>query len=258
MNRFKAADWLKLAHALDVLGRPNSAISFSAAQRTQFADILAQYQQQAEVMGLNASATSTRRLREKVSAGSPPPDLKLAAAELQGRIDDEMEAALCLSLSPREKDLYGHAAPFGNEVADAFPSAAYDIEEAAKCLALERATACVFHLVRVLEVGLHELGAALGVPDLEMQANPTWEAVLAKCDKELAKPAKSRDPKWESQAEFFAEAVAQLRAVKVAWRNPTMHVDRVYDPSRAEDIWGSVRAYMRHLATKLHEEPQSS
>jgi hypothetical protein len=42
--------------------------------------------------------------------------------------------------------------PFGNEVAVAFPSATYDIREASNCFALERWPACVFHLMRTLEI----------------------------------------------------------------------------------------------------------
>ena len=52
---------------------------------------------------------------------------------------------------------------FGDDVFNNFPSANEDIEEAGTCLALERATACVLHLNRALEVSLNVLAnAALG------------------------------------------------------------------------------------------------
>jgi hypothetical protein len=43
---------------------------------------------------------------------------------------------------------------FGESVANAFPNSSYDIAEAGICLALARGTAAVFHLMRVLEIGL--------------------------------------------------------------------------------------------------------
>ncbi len=44
---------------------------------------------------------------------------------------------------------------FGDKVFDCFPSANDDIFEAGACLAFERPTACVMHLMRVAEAGTH-------------------------------------------------------------------------------------------------------
>lgn len=40
---------------------------------------------------------------------------------------------------------------FGAVFERAFPSAIFELEEAAKCLALDRPTAAVFHLMRIME-----------------------------------------------------------------------------------------------------------
>ena len=52
---------------------------------------------------------------------------------------------------------------FGDEVANAFPNLIEDIDEAAKCLALSRYTACMFHLMRVMESSIHRLAKKLKV-----------------------------------------------------------------------------------------------
>ena len=44
-----------------------------------------------------------------------------------------------------------------------------------------------------------------------------------------------------------------LPAVKDAWRNPTMHVRIDYTEEQALDIYGNVRGFMQHLATRLSE-----
>src|SRR5262249_36883249 len=46
---------------------------------------------------------------------------------------------------------------FGEQSCNAFPSSIRDIEEAAKCLVVGRSTASVFHLMRVMEIGLRSL-----------------------------------------------------------------------------------------------------
>lgn len=139
---------------------------------------------------------------------------------------------------------------FGEKVAAVFSSAVFDIEEAGKCLVFERWTASVFHLMRVMEVGLRVLGNTLKLPTT---TNRNWDSILKKCDSELAKPLAQRSPEWASDDAFFSNATAMLRAVKDAWRNPTMHIEKTYTEEQAEDVWNAVKGFIRSLATKLEE-----
>ena len=54
------------------------------------------------------------------------------------------------------------------EVNDKFPSAAFDIDEAGKCLAIGRSTAAVFHLMRALETAIRAVhqGKAFFSPEI--------------------------------------------------------------------------------------------
>ena len=52
---------------------------------------------------------------------------------------------------------------------------------------------------------------------------------------------------------FYTEAVLDLRAIKNAWRNPTMHFRRKYDESQALRVYETVGEFLGHLATRLHE-----
>jgi len=45
---------------------------------------------------------------------------------------------------------------FGEAVANAIPNSTVEIAEAGRCFALERWTACVFHLMRAVELALHK------------------------------------------------------------------------------------------------------
>ena len=86
---------------------------------------------------------------------------------------------------------------------------------------------------------------------LDPKRNPTWDAMFKKCDAELLKSLKDRVREWRQDDAFFSSAIASLHAVKNAWRNPTMHVERRYDMSEATDVLNAVGGFMRHLATKL-------
>jgi hypothetical protein len=172
---------------------------------------------------------------------------------LQDRIFDEMSSPLFVCIPADRADYYRNADLFGSDVSKHFPSASIDIDEAGKCLATGRNTACVFHLMRIMECGLRVLGKSLNDPNLDPKKNPTWDRILQRCDKELQVPYNQRTQDWQTHQQFFAEATANLRAVKDAWRNPALHIERFYDEEKALDIWRAVKAFMRHLATVLSE-----
>jgi hypothetical protein len=203
---------------------------------------------------LRTSAKLAHRIVDGLEGGARIPNLKDNFDDLRSRVRDELEDVYILALSPHEADLYESKQPrFGDAVNDSFPSTILEIEEAGKCLALGRSTASVFHLMRVMESGLRALGKSLNEPRLDPKKNPSWENILRRCDDELQKPQADRSAEWKTDPTFFADATANMRAVKDAWRNPTMHVEIVYDPEKAEDVWNAVKAFMRHLAGKLKE-----
>lgn len=136
---------------------------------------------------------------------------------------------------------------FGDAVFAAFPSAIEDITEAGTCLALERPTACVMHLMRVAEAGLKILAGKLGVT-----RQNDWGAYIREIDKELVSRMKAAGKHTPDEA-FYAEACALFGHVKTAWRNPTMHIEKTYTPQRAEEILLAVKSFMAHLATKISE-----
>jgi hypothetical protein len=169
------------------------------------------------------------------------------------RLGDELKQAKLFAVPP-DKQAYFAPMLFGNQVETRFVSASRDIGEAGRCLAFDLGTACVFHLMRVMETGLRALARSLKDPDLDPRRNPSWDAMLKKCDGELRLPLKDRSAEWKMDDVFYSAATANLRSVKNAWRNTTMHVEIDYNPDTAADIFNAVKGFMRHLCTKLHDE----
>lgn len=62
-----------------------------------------------------------------------------------------------------------------------FPSTMGDVEEASKCFALARYCASVFHSLKVLEIGVIELGRVVGVTDHKTG----WDATTNRLNKVL-------------------------------------------------------------------------
>ena len=169
--------------------------------------------------------------------------------EIESRIRDELGDVSLWAINSSRTVYVGQAKLFGDEVFYAFPSASNDILEAGNCLALERGTAAVMHLMRVCEVGLKTLAAAIGV-----DSQGDWGSYLREIDDALEAKRK-KSGKRTPDEQFYAEAKVTLDNVRMAWRNATMHIENTYSAERAEEILISVRGLMRHLSTKLSELP---
>lgn len=203
----------------------------------------------------NASLATARALKKRLTDDPQTPDdvVQRGMMELCHRLVDEMGGTLFLALDFAKSDFYKDAdkQPFGVAVSIAFPSVAFDIEEAARCFALERNTATVLHCMRVLEIGLNALAAALEVPFDERN----WGNIIPDIVAEIGKRDKTatRRSAWRNESPFYAEAATQFEFVRIAWRNHAMHVRDKYDGERARRIYDHTRDLMQHLATKLHE-----
>ncbi len=214
---------------------------------------LDELEKQVSELELPVSIKAIKTLRSITDSGQPVSILQFHLFHLTESVHAELEAVLLLQVPLAKRVYFEKKNLFGDDVANAFASASVDIEEAGRCFTLERYTACVFHLMHVMEIGLRVLGATLKDPRLDPRENPSWERILKKCREELEKKRENQAPEWAAEDVFFSQATATLMAVKDAWRNPTMHVEINYTESQAEDVFNAVKAFMRLLATKLHD-----
>jgi hypothetical protein len=179
--------------------------------------------------------------------------------QLCGRIADELAGEMVLSIPMPKVRFYQPSSPqFGQDVENKFASAAFEIDEASKCFALNRYTACVFHLMRIMEIGIEAARKSLGIPDPIKPAQRNWGAVLKRFKDELEARNAVNPKRWaqHEDADFFADTYVSLDAVRNVWRNATMHVEKTYTEEEAEHIFGAVRGFMRKLASRVDEQGQ--
>jgi hypothetical protein len=158
---------------------------------------------------------------------------------------DALEDQTFFRLSPNEARFYHpDALLFGEQVAVSFPSASFDIDEAGKCRALSRWTACVVHLMRALDVALHVFQDHMQVK----VPKENWQDVINQIEAKI----KANGPKHPDQ-QWASEAATHFRHLKDAWRNYAVHGKDAYDEERAVTIYDSTRAFMRQLAARVSE-----
>jgi len=167
------------------------------------------------------------------------------------RITDELETKFCFAVSADKVAFFDSADAFGNDVADGFRSAKFDISEAGKCLALGRNTACVFHLMRIMEAGLTALAKNFSI----VLDRPDWHKMIDMIEAAIkAIPNDQNRPEdWRDKQTFFSQCASYFRVTKDAWRNYTAHGHSKYDEEEARDIYANVRGFMQRLSKRIQE-----
>lgn len=178
----------------------------------------------------------------------------IALSELESRFGDFLTQTKMFTLNPEESRFLGAADDLVGYVgfSAAFPRTSFEVEEAAKCLALGRYTASVFHGMRMLELGIRALAKRLSIPDPTKPAEKNWafilRAVKEKIDEQYPKPMPG------SEGALFDELYANLESVRNPWRNATMHVETIYAPHEAIHILRCSAFFMTKLAGLSDED----
>jgi hypothetical protein len=172
-------------------------------------------------------------------------------AALREAVEDDLRTHVFLPISPKMAGYCDQENLFGGSVSDSFPSAIIDIREAGNCLAVGLNTACVFHLMRVLESGLKVLAVEFKLPC----TTEAWGRVIGKIEDaitELQKP-RNKDAPNRHKLQFYCQCAIEFKYFKDAWRNHAVHERIHYDDKAAVLIFEHVRNFMRRLSLDLKE-----
>jgi hypothetical protein len=119
--------------------------------------------------------------------------LKEQFAHLHEEINWEMEEQSFMFMPRERAELYNKPEIFGLEVNNKFSQLQFDIVESGNCYAAGRSTACVFHLMRIMEAGVQEFGKKLGV---SLVNEKNWQNILDEINKPL-RPYPKAPPWWK-------------------------------------------------------------
>lgn len=191
--------------------------------------------------------TTTSDLTKWIEHAKTLRDLMSAMDSVERALHSELGQRKYFAPDPKYASYFDNPKLFGPVVFVAFSSANNDITEAGNCLALERSTACVMHLMRIVETGLAALAKSVGVPHQN-----DWGSYLREIDKALTAHVKAGRAR-SSQEQFYAEVALTIDHMRRAWRNPIFHVEKVYAPEQAREILESVKSFMIHLAKEVSE-----
>jgi hypothetical protein len=235
----KVLAWSRVTASLDALTDElaHGATEYQAVSATR--EQLHALLEPLAVLRADFAAGSLRRLIVQAQAEElTVTALAAALHELSGRLRDEL-ALLEIVTHPQAPPAPEGEPPFGPLVEQHFPAAAYDIEEAVRCLALRRSTAAVTHAAKVMRYGLQALAALLSLPEL---TELTWARMIETIRVE---GGRERD---------LIEALALPRR---AWRAPGLAPAERYAEQEAEAVLTAVEGFMRLVAARLEADAAS-
>jgi hypothetical protein len=184
---------------------------------------------------------AAERLLTTLARTNDAKEIRADIEDLRRRLLDQMDSVFSLALTAQDRQFYEPQSPlFGATVEAKFSNMSEDIAEAGKCLGLNRATAAVFHLMRVMEIGVRRFGDVLGVT---LADDKNWQNILD----EINKAIRALDQKLPLTKKYAA-ASAHLYNVKLASRNEVMHPKQTYTFEEASKVFSATDAFIRDLA----------
>lgn len=153
-------------------------------QRQSFVNKLAEIGNDSRQMGLEKTAVTIRCLIAEYRTEHTHEQLKLSVQSLTEQFREELKEHTFVQFDPARKEYLKTRAEFtadpfwGPDVATSFGSAMADLYDAGLCYVTDRSTACVFHCMRVLEVGLRALARDLNVPFSIPFEYQEWSTVI--------------------------------------------------------------------------------
>lgn len=211
--------------------------------------ILAKLIQQLQDKELHMCNKAAARLSESISQKANIKNVVSLVDDLRRRLLDQALAWHTFAISEADYEIYAPTSPiFGEAIVKKIPRIAEDIEESAKCLTLGRNTACVFHLMRVMEICVQKLGQKLKVKILPKEES--WNKIIDHVNGAIRTlPAKTKAQKHKKHE--YGMCAANMDHVRIAWRNEVMHPKQTYTADEAAEVFAAVKSYVKNLAKVL-------
>jgi hypothetical protein len=197
----------------------------------------------AEELQLESTNLQINTLMRQCFLRLPASGFLEALDQLLIRINEDLRKRKFAFVEPGWDAYYGQSDPFGlgrSKLKDCLPN----IKQAGNCLAVAEGTACVFHLMRAMEMAVRKLGSRLKIT---INAQTTWRVLTGAMDGKI-KSMPDTNAADKRKKDNWAEARANLHHVGSVWRNNTMHPATSYTPSQARDVYNAVRVFMDVLA----------
>lgn len=219
---------------------------------------LVKLKKECDSLQLNVPSRLISKSVDRLSAleGVNAHDERGRIAMLMEMIIEELKAQLFLYILPHRASYYQWDGSFSEQLITAFPTASKDLGHAGNCFASEEYTACVYHSMRALEIGLRSLCLYLELTFRKPIELTEWGTLIGDLEKKIEQMQNlPKTIERENELSFCSHALALFRHFKNAYRNPVSHARAYYEEDEAKSIMERTKEFLEGLSNKLSETP---
>ena len=255
MLEFSAIGFYRIGSSLMLLRRicEECADHPEIGEAEDIRDSLKTVVERCDIIALKQSANLAKILADTIEPKWLPSTLLAKIECLDVVIRNELQSEQFLWITQERSKFYKKTAAdlIGQQALDRFSTMRVDQEadEAMRCYAVGRHTACAFHLMRLVEAGLRAFGFAIGY----VAKNNNWGGAFDEYDRQFSAAPKDRPAHWQTHKDFLVDISGDLRATQKAYRNHINHLDHFYSDAEAEYLLRIIPVFFTHLATGLDE-----
>ena len=231
-----------------VLHEADEGVPLNDGDRNQLKTLLINLKSKCDQLGLTHSSGNLGRAIN---------DLPQNHRELNIYTDgvkEEIENHLFLFVPHHRAGYYDRDDSTGSALIAHFPQASRELLHAGNCFAVGEYTACVFHSMRAIELGLRAMAAALNVMLPHPIELAEWAVLIKHIDvkiKEMQELPRGADK--DEKVTFYANAASQFRYFRDAYRHHVAHARETYGEDQARSILDRTKEFLESLAPKLSE-----
>ncbi|MGL9617397.1 hypothetical protein QRQ56_05305 [Bradyrhizobium sp. U531] len=169
-------------------------------------------------------------------------------------VSSEMQSKTFVFLPEHRRKFFIPMKFISTGIEEAFPLARQELVEAGKSFAFDRYTACVFHCMRAVEIGLRTMATALEVKFDHPLELADQEKVIRAIEAKI-QGMKDRKKSFEKDDDlnFYSETAMQFRYFKDGWRVRAAHTRATYDEGQALTVIEHSTAFISDLSKRLKE-----
>ncbi len=128
---------------------------------------------------------------------------------------------------------------FAPDIYELLPHIAmHDFAEAGKCIAFERPTAAAFHILRATESVLRDYYCRM---IKQHRCDLMWGLII-------------QDMRKRRKTQHKKVLLNNLDNIRLSFRNPTQHPEKIYDIQEVQDLWGLCVDVINRMVKDLEEE----
>jgi hypothetical protein len=211
---------------------------------------------------LPESSKNVDRFIARIATGIDMPKLSNEIGSLLELIESEGEERFIYTIAKAKGEQWRQESQLWDDtILIKFPSAKNDANSALSCYALDQDTACIFHLMRIVELGLRALARErkVKIPKKKRLEWTEWQTVITELSKKTDLVGSWRPgPAKDNALEFYRGTLGEFQAFKDVYRNHVMHTRGHYGPTESLRVLMHVRGFLERLSSKLDEHPKKA